>query len=206
MTKKDSIYFEEAVAAAIEQLASIPGSSQWPVSERLTAFFFMLLDGVEESAEEPSDVFINEASGFSSDFQKALREALSDVVSGIDLPGVNRLITDTAPSRFVVAEMLVQLLEVALNDDSPERERSAALADRTLSFASSILTTPVPQKAVDLTRYAIEAGYLPIDKIPVVGDWIFGHSNGADESAPHDADGKAADDASTSEEDSHGGA
>lgn len=135
------------------------GVETWPAQERLAAFFFMLLDGLEEAGIDASS-FNRDASGFGSDFHEALRAQLEEVLDAVDVPGINRFVTDTTPARFIVAEILVQLLSTSLADDSEGRERSAALADKTLAWAASVVTNPVPSKTVDLARYAMEAGYL----------------------------------------------
>jgi len=176
-------------------MGHIPDADIWPVSERLTAFFFMILDALdgmkvefaetrpnaEENISEAgfeharfAAAFKREASGFTTPFHEALREALSAVTRAPDVSSINRMITDTAPARLVVAEMIIQLLSASLLDDSKDRERSAALADKTLAYAASVLATPVPQKAVDVLRYSVEAGYLPLDRIPFVADWLKG--------------------------------
>ena len=167
--------FSGSVADALVQIRQIPESDTFPVSERLTALFFILLDNIEGLNPNPNELsvaFNRQASGFASRFHVALRGALSEVTDASDVPGVNRIVADTAPARFVVAEMLVQLLSSSLSDKSGDRLRSAALADKTLAFAASVLSSPVPQKAVDLVRYAVEAGYLPLDRIPLVSDWF----------------------------------
>ena len=182
--------FARAVPSALEQLGSIPGSGSWPLSERLSAFFFMLLDAVEETArneqpEDPSAAFRREASGFFSPFQDQLRGALPRIGQSGDVPGINRMVADLAPNRVVVAETMVQLIQVTMADDSPERQRSAALADRVLSLLASTWTTPIPAKVVDVIRYTVEAGYLPLDRLPLIGEW-FGSGDGkhADDGKP----------------------
>lgn len=167
--------YKDIVDASFASLTGVPDAASWPVSERLTAFFFMMLDALE-GAEVNASTFNREASGFGSPFQEALRARLLDVMHAVDVPGVNRVVTDTAPVRFIVAEILVQLLSTALSDDSDGRERSAALADRTLAWAASFLTSPVPGKSVDLVRYAVEAGYLPLNRIPGLSDLFAGSS------------------------------
>jgi hypothetical protein len=188
---KNPIDFPLVVSEALGQLNLIPQVESWPVSERLTAFFFILLDTLDGMKElratsesggdssspgaEPldfADVFRQEASGVTSAFHQELREALSGVTRAADVPAINRLVTDTAPARFLVAELLIQLISASLNDQTADRQRSAALADKTLAYAASVLSTPVPQKAVDVVRYSVEAGYLPLDKIPVIRDWF----------------------------------
>lgn len=169
--------FAHAVADALAQLASVPGSDVWPLSERLTAFHFMLLDAVEAVAldiepDAPARAFRREASGFFSPFHEALRDALPAVGRASDVSGVNRWVADLPPNRLVVTEIMVQLLQAALEDDSEEGQRSAALADRVLTLLASVGATPIPQKLVDVIRYAIEAGYLPVDKLPWVGEWF----------------------------------
>ncbi len=169
--------FAHAVADALTQLDSVPGSASWPLSERLSAFHFMLLDAVEAVASDlepgaPAKAFRREASGFFSPFHEALRDALPRIGQASDVSGVNRWVADLPPNRVVVAEVMVQLLQAALEDDSEEGQRSAALADRVLTLLASVGATPIPQKTVDVIRYAIEAGYLRVDKLPWVGEWF----------------------------------
>jgi hypothetical protein len=187
--------FSDAVSSALTQFRQIPEVDTWPVSERIAAFFFMVLDGVESlartaAAEEVSDsatsrgtigdpdhgaadaLFNRTATGFRSAFQESLREALIEIIRAPDVPVVNRLVTDSAPVRFVVAELLVQLISTSLKDDSEDNERSAAFADKVIAFAASVISNPVPQKAVDVVRYAVEVGYLPLNRIPVIADWF----------------------------------
>lgn len=164
--------FAPAVSDALEQLASVPGSADWPLSERLSAFFFMLLDAVEAVAagvesDNPATAFRREASGFFSPFQEALRDALPTVGRASDVSGVNRWVADLPPNRVVVAEIMVQLLQAALEDVSEGRQRSAALADRVLTLLASIGATPIPARLVELVRYAVQTGYLPW-----VGAWF----------------------------------
>ena len=168
-----NVPYQDLVDASYASLTDVPDAASWPASERLTAFFFMMLDSLE-GAEVSASTFNREASGFSSSFQEALRARLVDVMNADDVPGVNRLLSDTAPVRFIVAEILVQLLSTSLSDDTDGRERSAALADRTLAWAASFLTSPVPGKSVDLVRYAVEAGYLPLNRIPGLSDLFAG--------------------------------
>ncbi len=158
------------IASALEDLKSIPDSDGFPVSERLTAFFFLLLDHVE--AQDGRSNFNEEASGFSSAFHESLRSALSVVMLAPDVPLVNRMVVDSAPSRFLVAEMLIQLISTSLEDDSEGKQRSAALSDKVLASAASILASPIAQKAVDVFRYAVEANYIPVSKIPVISEWF----------------------------------
>lgn len=155
----DTPPYSALVNAAGASLAAMDGVEAWPVQERLTAFFFMLLDGLEEAGIDASS-FNRDASGFGSVFHEALRARLEGVLSASDVPLVNQVVTNTAPIRFVVAEILVQLLSTSLADETEGRERSAALADKTLAWAASLMANPVPAKTVDLVRYAVEAGYL----------------------------------------------
>jgi hypothetical protein len=183
------IDFPKSVSDALDQLNQVPDAASWPVSERMTAYFFMLLDELDElnrsqnasmsgTTESEKDVvdfatiFKVEASGFNSAFHIALRNSLTSVARAPDVSSINRLFTDTTPARFVAAEVLIQLLLASLQDASEDRQRSAALADKTLAYIASIWATPVPQKAVDLARYSVEAGYLHLDRIPFIADWF----------------------------------
>jgi len=182
------IAFESAVSAATEQLDGIPGSSEWIVGERLKAFYFMLLDAIEgmlSGHEDGGSLFRRDASGVVSPFQSALREALSSVQQAPDVSMINQWVTDSSPARFVTAEIMVQLIQTALNDDTEGRERSAALADRVLTACASVQSSPIPSDGVDVLRYAVEAGYLPLDRLPILSSW-FESSNDADTDASPD--------------------
>ncbi len=154
--------FRTCVDRASANLSAATGSEEWPLRERLTAFFFMLLDAIEElDLPDVSAAFNRSASPFGSLFHEQLRQALNQLMDAPDVPALNRMLTSSAPSRFVAAETLVQLLATSLADASPDRQRSAALVDRTLDFVSTLIINPIPSKAVDLVRYAAEAGYVP---------------------------------------------
>ena len=163
--------FASTVPSALEQLTGIPESEAFPVSERLTAFFFLLLDQLEALEADRSmlsEAFDNEAASFTSEFHGALRNALSEVMRSPDVSLVNRMLVDTAPSRLMVAEMFVQLFQTSLRDTSEGNERSAALSDKLIAASASLLSSPIPQKTVDVFRYAVEAEYIPLSKIPII--------------------------------------
>lgn len=154
--------FKACVLRAADQVAQAPGSETWPVRERLTAFFFMVLDALEDlQLPDATAHFNREASPFGSAFHGALRDALRDMVDAPDVPTMNRVVCRWGPSRFVAAETMVQLLSISLADTSPDRQRSAGLVDRTLDFVSTVMANPIPSRAADLARYAAEAGYVP---------------------------------------------
>ena len=176
MSNHTSQEFVAAVHVALADLEQIPESSGLPVADRLTAFFFLLLDQIEglESADQAAlrASFSKEAAWFTSDFHEAVRTGLSAVMNSSDVPLVNRVLADSAPARFMVAEMLVQLLSASLGDDSEGKQRSAAPSDKVLAAAASVLASQIPQKTADVFRYAVEADYLPISNIPFVSDWL----------------------------------
>jgi hypothetical protein len=86
------------------------------------------------------------------------------------VPGINYVVVDTDVTRFVIAESIVQMIGTWLKDESSDRARATALIDRVLALLSEIMTNRVPERAVDLVRYAVEAGYLPLDRLPLIGD------------------------------------
>jgi hypothetical protein len=185
-TKMEGAAFADAVEEARVQLNGIPESGTWPLSERLSAFFFLLLDTVEEHAagvepEAPAIAFRREASGWFSPFQEKLRSVLPEIGASSDVHGVNRWLAELAPNRAVIAEIMVQLLQSALEDDSEDRQRSAALADRVLTVLASVWSTPIPAQVIDVLRYSIEAGYLPLDKLPIIQSWFDGDEDEAGE-------------------------
>jgi len=192
---REGAEYANAVEQARAQLESIEEAASWPLSERLTAFFFMVLDAVEEQAvavepDAPAVTFRRDASGWFSPFQEALRSTLPVIGASSDVHGVNRWLAEWAPNRAAVAEVMVQLVQTSLEDDSEERQRSAALADRVLTVLASAWSTPIPAQVLDVLRYSIEAGYLPIDKWPFIRDWF-----GGDETGDDDADtGEGAED------------
>lgn len=174
---REGALYTEAVSEALAQLDQIPDASEWPLSERLGAFFFMVLDVVEARAadddpDHPAGAFRRNASGWFSPFQEALRQSLPRIGASGDVSGVNRWLAEFAPNRAVVAEVMVQLIQASLEDESEDRQRSAALADRVLTVLASVWSTPIPSQVVDVIRYSIEAGYLPLDKLPLIRSWF----------------------------------
>lgn len=202
---REGAEYAEAVEQARAQLEGIEEAASWPLSERLSAFFFMVLDAVEERAaaaepDAPVVAFRRDASGWFSPFQEALRSTLPVIGASSDVHGVNRWLAELAPNRAAVAEVMVQLVQTSLEDDSEERQRSAALADRVLTVLASAWSTPIPAQVLDVLRYSIEAGYLPIDKWPFIRDW-FGDDakDGGDERAGDASTGDDRDVPSTEE-------
>lgn len=174
---REGAHYAGAVAEAQQQLELIPDAANWPLSERLGAFFFLLLDAVEDravvdDADHPAGAFRRSASGWFSPFQESLRDALPSIGVSNDVSGVNRWLAEFAPNRAVVAEVLVQLVQASLEDETEDRQRSAALADRVVAVLASVWSTPIPSQVVDVIRYGIEAGYLPLDKLPVIRSWF----------------------------------
>lgn len=175
MAQSSNSSYTECVNIAVSGLQNADAAHVWPVSERLGAFFFLLLDAIEEAGRDDSDMsdsFDGAVGGVASEFRKSLRSALAMVMDASDIPGVNRLVTETAPVRFVVSELIIQLLSTSVADTTEDGQRSAALADKTIAFAASLLASPVASNAVDLARYSVEAGYLPVDRIPFISEWL----------------------------------
>lgn len=153
-----------------EQLAGLPDYETLPLQDRLGTFCFMLLDVLESRLPFVQATFRHQAAGFGTPFHDRLQESLGQVLKAPNLPGVNTLLVDTGAARFVLAESVVQMIGAWLRDDSDDRARATALIDRILALLSEILTNRVPEKAIDLFRYAVEAGYLPLDRLPLVGE------------------------------------
>jgi hypothetical protein len=130
----------------------------------------MLLDVMESRLPFVKATYRHQAAPFGSSFQSRLRETLRSVLHAPNVPGVNYLVVDTDVARFVIAESIVQMTHSWLDDESPDRARTTALIDRVLALLSEIATNRVPEKAVDLVKYAVEAGYLPLDRLPLIGD------------------------------------
>jgi hypothetical protein len=163
--------FIQALDSATTVLLDIPEYHDMAASDRLSAMYFILLDQLDAISVLVAD-FNQEASYWGSPFHKELRSRLGIVLEGPDVPGVNRLLGDAPIPRFLAAEFLVALIGTSLGDDSEDRQRSTALADRLLTLASTTLTSLIPTKVVEVGRYAVEAGYLPIDQLPIISTWF----------------------------------
>ncbi len=163
-------WYPLAVDRVVEQSAGIPELDNLPLQDRLGTFCFMLLDQFEPRLEFVRPTFRYHAACLNSPFHHRLREALRTELSASDVPGVNYFVLDTDATRFVIAESIMQMISVWLEDESADRERATALIDRILALLSAIMTNGVPQKMVDLVRYSVEAGYLPLDRLPFIGD------------------------------------
>ncbi|MBT8399600.1 MAG: TetR/AcrR family transcriptional regulator [Rhodothermia bacterium] len=172
-------WYPLAVDRVVEQMAEIPDLDRLPLQDRLGTFCFMLLDLLETRLDFVRPTYRYHAAGCGSPFHHRLRDALKVELSAADVPGVNYVVVDTEAARFVIAESIVQMIGVWLEDESPDRERATALIDRVLALLAEIMTNRVPQKTVDLVRYAVEAGYLPLDRVPFIGD-LFRESKAED--------------------------
>lgn len=163
-------WYPLAVDRVVEQMTGVPDIDTLSLQDRLGTFCFMLLDQLESRMDFVRPTFRYHAACFSAPLHGRLREALKNELSAPDVPGVNYVVLDTDASRFVIAESIVQMISVWLEDESADRERATALIDRVLALVATIATNPIPQKTVDLIRYAVEAGYLPLDRLPFVRD------------------------------------
>ncbi len=165
-------HFANAVISASAVAHGLPDFGEQPLQERLAALFFVLLDTLDEHPKVTTDLFRSYASGFGSSFQRVLRSELGSILDARDVPGVNQWFVSSAANRFLLAETMTQLVSSATNDDSNSRERSAGLADTTIAFLTDVMTNTIPEKFVGLVRYSVEANYIPIDKVPIVGSWF----------------------------------
>ncbi len=163
-------WYPLAVDRVVEQMAGVPDNDSLLLQDRLGTFCFMLLDQLESRLDFVRPTFRYHAACFSAPMHRRLRDALKSELSAPDVPGVNYLVLDTDATRFVISESIVQMISVWLDDESADRERATALIDRVLALVADIVTNPIPQKTVDLVRYAVEAGYLPLDRLPFVRD------------------------------------
>jgi AcrR family transcriptional regulator len=163
-------WYPNAVDIVSRQTQEIPDFGSLPLQDRLGTFCFMLIDVVESRLPFVTATFRYQASPFGSSFQRRLREALQTILQAPNVPGVNYLVVDSDVTRFVVAESIVQMIQSWLHDESPDRARATALIDRILALLSEIMINRVPEKAADLIKYAVEAGYLPVDRLPLIGD------------------------------------
>ena len=163
-------WYAIAIDNVLEQAGAVGDFDSLSLQDRLGTFCFLLLDQLEDRLVFARSTYRHHAACFSCPFHRRLRGALSRVLSGPDVPGVNYLLVDTDAARFVVAESIVQMIHIWLHDESPDRERATALIDRVLALVAEIMTNRVPDKTADLVRYAVEAGYLPLDRLPVIGD------------------------------------
>ncbi len=151
---------------------NVPGFESMLVEERLATICFVLLDVFEQHENFVAATFANRATGFFSPFQERLRESIATLLDAPDLSGTNRVLFNNAPIRLAISESIVQVLSRWVADDSDDKERSTALIDRVVAWWSEVLTNGIADRSLDLIRYSVEAGYLPIDKLPFVRDWL----------------------------------
>ena len=89
----------------------------------------------------------------------AVREVLVRITDAPDIPGINRLTVDSSVARYVLAESVIQLVGASLRDATDDRQKSAALIDRTVALLAEVSTNRIPQRLIDLAKYSYEAGY-----------------------------------------------
>jgi hypothetical protein len=155
-----------------ERVALSSPLEETSTEERLATFCFVLLDVFEKHENFVRATFSNRASGLFSPFQDGLRSVLASLLDAPDLSGANRFLFNNGVVRFALAESIVQLLARWIEDDSTDKERSTALIDRVVAWWAEVVTTGIPDKSIDVLRYGVEAGYLPLDRIPFIRDWL----------------------------------
>lgn len=167
-----SVCYVLLVEDAERKAHELAGFDLFAFEERLATFVFVLLDEIEQHEQFVRRTFAARGDGVWSPFQDALRAVLSDLLSAADVFSANRAMLSMPPAKYAMSESVVQLVDRWLSDDSADRQRSTALIDRVVSWWASVATSDVAEKSLDLIRYGVEAGYLPIGKIPVVRDWL----------------------------------
>lgn len=155
-----------------EHATSLPGWPDMPIEERFATFVFLLLDVLAERESVVQDTFKPFASSYFSDFQTTLRSRVSTLIDSADVSGINQTLLDNGPVRVAVADSIVRLVGLWLEDDSTDKERSIALIDRTIAWWADIFANPVPDTTLELLRYAVEAGYVPVKSLPFIGQWF----------------------------------
>ncbi|NNF03239.1 MAG: hypothetical protein HKN17_02130 [Rhodothermales bacterium] len=160
------------VEVAARQAAGVPEYDRFTLQERLGTFVFILLDVIERHESFVRQTLPSPLTGPLNPFEGSVRRVLRPILDAVDVPSVNRFGVTSAPSAAVAANGIVWLIRAWIRDDSEEKQRSTALIDRSLSLMAASMTNPVPQRGIELLRYGVEAGYLPLDRIPVVGDWF----------------------------------
>lgn len=179
-----AVCYRFLVEQASEMAAGVPNIDRFTLQERLGTFVFILLDVLEQHIRFVRMTFPSPLTGPLNPFEGAVRKVLPPILDSDDVPAVNRLGVTSMPSAAAAASGIVWLIRAWIGDDSDERQRSTALIDRSLSLMAAAMTNPVPQRGFDLMRYAVEAGYLPLDRIPVVGTWFRPESDESDEQTP----------------------
>ena len=160
------------VDEAEQKARALPGFELLAFEERMATFVFLLLDEFESNEAFVRRTFSARAAGAFSPFQGALRAVLADIMNAADVCSANRAFLGAPPVSFAMSESVVQVVDRWLSDESTDRQRSTALIDRVVSWWAAVATSDIAEKSVDLVRYGVEAGYLPIGKIPIVRDWL----------------------------------
>ena len=163
-------WFTDRLAETVDQARSIEAPTGATFGERIEALTFILLDSLEPFPGVDKRLFRRYAAPLRSTFREDLVEALQSVTASSDVPAVNRVVVDAGVSRWVLAETIIRLVEESLADESANRSRSAALADRSLALASAVATDQVAQRVTDLIRYAWEADYFAFPRSPKSDD------------------------------------
>lgn len=175
------------VQQAAEMAAGVPNYDRFTLQERIGTFVFILLDVLEQHDRFIRLMFPGPLTGPLNSFEGAVRNVLPPILDASDVPSINRVGVTSIPSAAAAANGIVWLVRAWINDGSAEKQRSTALIDRALSLMAASMTNPVPQRGVDLLRYGVEAGYLPLGKLPFIGDW-FGVGSDDETASDHESD------------------
>ncbi len=153
---------------------AIEGYDAFSLEERLSTFIFVLFDFLEEQFDFVTETFDDDVVhyGTGSPFRKELNALFRELLDTEDVPPVNRFFTDQKLLHTFLTHQYLFLVSYWLKDESPQREKTVALADKLVAFLVELVTFRGIERGVDLAKYLVNVGIIEIDKIPFVGTWF----------------------------------
>ncbi len=153
---------------------AIDGYEGFTLEERLATFVFVMFDFLEEQeafVKRTFEEYVVEDCG-TSRFRKEVKALFRELLDTDDVPTTNRFFTNKALLHGFLTNQYIFLVSYWINDESAQREKTVALADKLVAFFAELATFRGIERGVDLAKYLVNVGIINVENIPFVGQWF----------------------------------
>ena len=167
-------FYELCIDQYREVRGAIDGYDTFGFDEQLATFIFLMFDFLEEQLPfarrtfEPYVIEDRAPTGFREGVGRVFHELLQSAA----VPPTNQLLVDRERIRTGLTWVYLGLVRFWLEDTSPQREQTVALVDKVVAFVAELATFGGIERGVDLAKYMVNIGLLPVDKWPFFRDWF----------------------------------
>ena len=153
--------------------AAIGGYESFTLEERLSTFIYVMFDFLEEQQAFVAQTFEEYVmDDHTARFRKEVKALFRELLDTDDVPTTNRFFTDRDLLHGFLTNQYLLLVSYWIKDESPQREKTVALADKLVAFFAELATFRGIERGVDLVKYLVNIDLIDLDNIPFVGRWF----------------------------------